>query len=237
MFCFKSSFRNERVMAILSWVSQRALWLRRISLAMNFDDHCRLIFCSICKSKILLKRSLSYLNINVFFWKFVSKWDSYGHSKSGKSKSAVASPAPYQLYASLYCQYWCRSWGAREASQAPWCAAIILKAVWLRAAGGWWVDRLQNDCRTPWCLRGFPGTSAPTPVETGIEVIRRRRSHSTLWLYVYVRERPFQRLSCLNCLLSWDKNLINHDFHRRTLREVKFKRQAIKNPGKVQAWT
>ena len=30
------------------------------------------------------------------FWKFVSKWDSYGHSMSGKSKGAVASP--YQLY-------------------------------------------------------------------------------------------------------------------------------------------
>ena len=29
--------RNEIVMAILSWVSQRALWLRRISLAMNFQ--------------------------------------------------------------------------------------------------------------------------------------------------------------------------------------------------------
>ena len=26
-------------------------------------------------------------------------------------------------------------------------------------------------------------------------------------------------------------------FHRRRLREVKFKRQAIKNPGNVQAWT
>ena len=27
---------------------------------------------------------------------------------------------------------------------------------------------------------------------------------------------------CLHCLLSWDKNLINHNFHRRRLREVKF---------------
>ena len=51
-------------------------------------------------------------------------WASYGHSKSGKSKSAVASP--YQLYDNLI---WSWSWGAREASQAPWCAAIILKAV------------------------------------------------------------------------------------------------------------
>ena len=33
---------------------------------------------------------------------------------------------------------------------------------------------------TPWCLRGFPGTSAPGLVETGIELIR--RSHSALWL-------------------------------------------------------
>ena len=58
-------------MAILSWVSQRALWLRRISLAMNFrrslsahflfDLHAR-------KSKVSLKRSLSYRNINAFFF-------------------------------------------------------------------------------------------------------------------------------------------------------------------------
>ena len=33
---------------------------------------------------------------------------------------------------------------------------------------------------TPWCLRGFPGTSALGLVETGIELIR--RSHSALWL-------------------------------------------------------
>ena len=126
----------------------------------------------------------SYLNINVFFWKFVSKWDSYGHSKSGKSKSAVGSPAPYQLDASLY---WCRSWGARDASQAPWCAAIILKAVDSPATGCAQPYRLQKDCRTPWCLRGFPGTSAPTPVlavETGIELIRRRRSCSALDLWL-----------------------------------------------------
>ena len=34
-------------------------------------------------------------------------------------------------------------------------------------------------------------------------------------------KKNFLFLSCLNCLLSWDKNLINHDFHRRRLREVK----------------
>ena len=59
------------------------------------------------------------------FWKFVSKWDSYGHSKSGKSKSAVASPD--ELYVTLASGH--RSRGASEAWQAPWCAAIILKAV------------------------------------------------------------------------------------------------------------
>ena len=36
-------------------------------------------------------------------------------------------------------------------------------------------------------------------------------------------KKNFLFLSCLNCLLSWDKNLINHDFHRRRLREVKLK--------------
>ena len=35
-------------------------------------------------------------------------------------------------------------------------------------------------------------------------------------------KRFFCFLSCLNCLLSWDKNLINHDFHRRRLQEVMF---------------
>ena len=36
-----------------------------------------------------------------------------------------------------------------------------------------------------------------------------------------VKEEFFLFLSRLNCLLSWDKNLINYDFHRRRLREVK----------------
>ena len=59
------------------------------------------------------------------FWKFVSKWDGYGHSKSGKSNGDLASPDQLYVRVSL----WSRSWGASEAWQAPWCAAIILKAV------------------------------------------------------------------------------------------------------------
>ena len=43
------------------------------------------------------------------------------------------------------------------------------------------------------------------------------------WNRIVGLKRIFCFLSCLNCLLSWDKNLINHDFHRRRLREVKFK--------------
>ena len=33
----------------------------------------------------------------------------------------------------------------------------------IKDRGGWWVDRLQNDCRTSRCLPDFPGTSAPGP--------------------------------------------------------------------------
>ena len=53
----------------------------------------------------------------------------------------------------------------------------------------------------------------------------------TIWFHFYMGKkwnqivglkRIFCFLSCLNCLLSWDKNLINHDLHRRRLREVKF---------------
>ena len=120
-----------------------------------------------------------------FFWKFVSKWDSYGHSKSGKSKSAVASPAPYQLYASLY---WCRSWGAREASQAPWCAAIILKAVDSPTTGlratippSKWLPHTMVLARLPWHLSSYTSTGS-RDWHIYIELIRRRRSHSALWL-------------------------------------------------------
>ena len=42
------------------------------------------------------------------------------------------------------------------------------------------------------------------------------------WNQIVGIKRIFCFLSCLNCLLSWDKNLINHDFHRQRLREVKF---------------
>ena len=39
MFVLKNSFRNEIVMAILSWVSQRALWLRRNQLSGEVLGH------------------------------------------------------------------------------------------------------------------------------------------------------------------------------------------------------
>ena len=42
-------------------------------------------------------------------------------------------------------------------------------------------------------------------------------------------KKIFLLLSRLNCLLSRDKNLINHDFHRRRLREVKFIQRSRKN--------
>ena len=69
--------------------------VRISSFRWTFAGHCRLIFYSIFTSKVSFKRSLFYLNIDVCFKKFVSKWDSYGHSKLGKSKGAVTSP--YQL--------------------------------------------------------------------------------------------------------------------------------------------
>ena len=57
-------------MAILSWVSQRALWLRRISLAMNFRRSLSAHFLFDLQEKnIVEKVSLSYLNINVSFLK------------------------------------------------------------------------------------------------------------------------------------------------------------------------
>ena len=152
--------------------------VRISSFRWTFAGHCRLIFYSIFTSKVSFKRSLFYLNIDVCFKKFVSKWDSYGHSKLGKSKGAVASP--YQLSGEVL---------GHRGNVAKLNAVVYSSTEkvldrssrWsLHDLGGWWVDRLQNDCRTPWCLRGFPGTSAPTLVETGIELIR--RSHSALWL-------------------------------------------------------
>ena len=184
--------------------------VRISSFRWTFAGHCRLIFYSISTSKISFKRSLFYLNIDVCSKKFVSKWDSYGHSKLGKSKGAVTSP--YQLSGEVL---------GHRGNVAKLNAVVYSSTEqvldrssrWsLHNLGGWWVDRLQNDCRTPWCLRGFPGTSAPTLVETGIELIR--RSHSALWLTrlrmaiavsfrnefskqihkrLGKRERPFQR--------------------------------------------
>ena len=73
-------------MAILSWVSQRAM-------------NCWPIFCSNCKNKISLKRFPFYLNFSASSLKIRFQMGQLWYSKVGKSKSAEA--LPYQLY-SLY---------------------------------------------------------------------------------------------------------------------------------------